>query len=709
MSNTILGNAFKAVADAIRAKGVTGTMSPLEMPAKVASIPSGGSSIKYGVDLDGMIGDVDANGVLQTPDPSQFSSTEIRSISDYALQYKFRKRPVTSVSLPNLTSIGNYGMQYAFYQDTALTTVDMSSVTRVEGRGLYSAFYGCYSLKTVYLSKLSSAGSSGLNYAFNGCTSLEIVDFSEATAVPTLSNINAFSNTNDTYRILVPPALYDSWIAANNWSNASIKPHIEKVGLRFKANTANSTIQLVKVGSAPNVSLEYSTDGGLTYSTYTVGDTIQLANVDDMVMFRAGSAGNARMASPGGWHYFIMTGSISAEGSVFYLLNKYGTVSSSVASHCFFNLFNGCSSLTSAPELPATVLGRQCYFGMFENCTSLTTAPELPATTLTDYCYTRMFKGCSSLNEIRIGYTGNFDSIYFGNWVNGVAASGTFYYAGSDTTTGASAIPTGWTVASWNYDGLTFTAEQAGSTIKLVKNSGAPDVTLDYTTDSTTWQNYTVGNTITLTNVGDKVGFIARTTNNTFGNNSNTSFNGWVGTGRLSVSGNINSLLDRNNYNTLVDISSRLRVFNWMFYNMTSLVSAEDLVLPSTTIGKFAYNNMFQDCTNMTKAPKDIAAVTISTTGDWPMAGMFKNTAITKSPHLHFTTTNTSNAYQEMFNGCSNLNEIKLDYTGNFGTGAFTNWVNGVAASGTFYYNGSYTGRGTNAIPNGWTITPFST
>ena len=56
MSNTILGNAFKAVADAIRARGVTGTMSPLEMPSKVASISTG---FKYGVDIDNMIGDVD--------------------------------------------------------------------------------------------------------------------------------------------------------------------------------------------------------------------------------------------------------------------------------------------------------------------------------------------------------------------------------------------------------------------------------------------------------------------------------------------------------------------------------------------------------------------------------------------------------------------------------------------------------------------------
>lgn len=52
------------------------------------------------------------------------------------------------------------------------------------------------------------------------------MDFSDATAVPALSNTNAFSNTNSTYKIVVPDALYDSWRAATNWSNANIKPHI---------------------------------------------------------------------------------------------------------------------------------------------------------------------------------------------------------------------------------------------------------------------------------------------------------------------------------------------------------------------------------------------------------------------------------------------------------------------------------------------------
>ena len=70
----------------------------------------------------------------------------------------------------------------------------------------------------------------------------------------------------------------------------------------------------------------------------------------------------------------------------------------SLASFCYFSMFEGCTSLTTAPkELPATSLAGFCYYCMFYNCTSLTTAPELPATSLAIYCYWSMFTGCTSL------------------------------------------------------------------------------------------------------------------------------------------------------------------------------------------------------------------------------------------------------------------------------------------------------------------------
>jgi hypothetical protein len=52
---------------------------------------------------------------------------------------------------------------------------------------------------------------------------------------------------------------------------------------------------------------------------------------------------------------------------------------------------------------------------------------------------------------------------------------------------------------------LCFTANTAGSTVKLIKNGNPTAVTLETSTDGSNWSTYTFGSTITLSNIGDKV------------------------------------------------------------------------------------------------------------------------------------------------------------------------------------------------------------
>ena len=66
---------------------------------------------------------------------------------------------------------------------------------------------------------------------------------------------------------------------------------------------------------------------------------------------------------------------------------------------CYSFMFSGCTSLVKAPDLPAPELTESCYESMFSNCYSLTVKPELPATKLADYCYSWMFNGCTSLKD----------------------------------------------------------------------------------------------------------------------------------------------------------------------------------------------------------------------------------------------------------------------------------------------------------------------
>lgn len=159
-----------------------------------------------------------------------------------------------SVDLSSLTTIGTQGLRISFDECSSLTSIDVSSVTSVSGeQGLYcfvkacsslqsldlgnlesangsesmtAIARNCTSLKSVNLKKLSSVGTNGLNQAFDGCTALEVVDFSEATDVPSITS-STFSNTNSTFQIVVPDALYSTWIAATNWS--SLASQIVKV------------------------------------------------------------------------------------------------------------------------------------------------------------------------------------------------------------------------------------------------------------------------------------------------------------------------------------------------------------------------------------------------------------------------------------------------------------------------------------------------
>lgn len=224
--------------------------------------------------------------------------------------------------------------------------------------------------------------------------------------------------------------------------------------LCFTAETANSTVRLDKAGSPNAISLETSTDG-TTWTDYgwtgSSGDTLTLTNIGDKVYMRAKTE-NSIIASASPYYKFVGTGSFGASGNIQSLL-KADCSRTDVPENCYRNMFNGCTSLTTAPSLPATTLASYCYSNMFFNCTSLTSAPTLPATTLADACYALMFYGCSNLNSITLGYTGNFASAptnAFSNWVSGVASKGTFYYNGSDTTRGASAIPNNWTITPFS-------------------------------------------------------------------------------------------------------------------------------------------------------------------------------------------------------------------------------------------------------------------
>ena len=189
-----------------------------------------------------------------------------------------------------------------------------------------------------------------------------------------------------------------------NWNGGKV-PQPEKPDL--DTFDPNVPFCIENVGDVP-ASIQYNTKNTniriskdyKTWNGYTTGDSITLDPTDRVYIksdYVRDTETKPRFAFNGDGARLRARGNIASliYGTNDAYVNKY----TSTEEYCYYNMFNGCTSLTQAPELPATTLAARCYYHMFYNCTSLTQAPELPATTLAIYCYYWMFTGCTSLTK----------------------------------------------------------------------------------------------------------------------------------------------------------------------------------------------------------------------------------------------------------------------------------------------------------------------
>ena len=98
--------------------------------------------------------------------------------------------------------------------------------------------------------------------------------------------------------------------------------------------------------------------------------------------------------------------------------------------------------------LPATTLAAHCYNQMFTSCSNLITAPDLPATTLVEGCYMELFRGCGKINRVKAMFTNAPSEKYTNYWLTQTASTGTFVKNKNATwnVTGVYGVPRGWTI-----------------------------------------------------------------------------------------------------------------------------------------------------------------------------------------------------------------------------------------------------------------------
>ena len=147
-----------------------------------------------------------------------------------------------------------------------------------------------------------------------------------------------------------------------------------------------------------NGKLYCSTDAA-TWTEWT-GTEVNATEEGGIYALYFAGAGNTKISGGSPYKWTLNGSNISCTGNIESLLD-YETVAAgqhpALADSCYNSMFRDCTSLTTAPSLPATTLATRCYYSMFYGCTSLTTAPSLPATTLATHCYSYMFYGCTSL------------------------------------------------------------------------------------------------------------------------------------------------------------------------------------------------------------------------------------------------------------------------------------------------------------------------
>ena len=499
----------------------------------------------------------------------------------------------------------------------------------------------------------------------------------------------------------------------------------------------NNSIGL-KITALENLTISFSNDLKCNIRKYPEWQTYK---ADTELHISAGNSvifkGSLKPTQAGGIGTFTISGDFNVSGNILALINN------DICANAFKHLFQNCTDLIDASGLilPEDT-AESCYEGMFKGCTGLEAAPNLKATTLTANCYKEMFYGCSSLDIINIYSETPIGEDYTLNWVNGVAASGTFnkipYIIYS--VTGNNGIPSGWDVDTF-HELEYFTVESLtdNNTISMVKGPIAANISYSLNSGET-WTDITLSSGTTnfgTINTGDTIVFKG---NNIRLATAWDNYNHFNGSGNYKVYGNVMSLLYEDEFLNNSEFDSSVdNHLAGLFKGSTTLIDASNLILPALTLYYNSYNGMFRECTNLTAGPQlpatqagqecygsmfeacinlevapEINFVSLAQSCCKRMFCMDRSLKLTtpkmtKSPILRVATP-VQNCYEEMFKGNGNLNEITcLITTSNIQ--CTSNWVTNVG-NGTGVFKKSplksdWTYGTNSAVPVNWTIEDY--
>lgn len=191
-----------------------------------------------------------------------------------------------------------------------------------------------------------------------------------------------------------------------------------------------------------------------------------------------------------------------------------------------------------------------------------------------------------------------------------------------------------------------------------------------------------------------------------YGNSKNYSNTRIVSTDNMSLSGNIMSLVDEDNFDTITTMVGVS--FAGLFAGNTCGFEASSLLLPATTLSENCYSRMFAGCSKLSSTPTELPALTLA---PGCYSYMFEGCSqIPEAPHLPATEL-VDSCYLNMFYECSTLGIVTCLATTIKGTNCTKDWLYEVsnysldgAAKFTKAKDVDWWTRGSDGIPDGWDI-----
>ena len=430
--------------------------------------------------------------------------------------------------------------------------------------------------------------------------------------------------------------------------------------LTFTAEGAQ-TFKMTVEGSYTISGLEYSKNGE-EWNEVVAGEGVDFGGTNSTLRLRGTNPnGTAESFSNYSTITFTDASEVTCKGDIRTLLDyrNYATVATDQARFCY--LFKNCKALTTAPDLPATVLADYCYYGMFDMCENLVNAPALPAETLAGSCYQGMFKGCTNLSSVTMMASSDQIKNTFnccGNWLDGAGTgvtSRTLKVKNEEAykaLVNKSYLPGEWQkgVAGTTVEDtpcLTFTA--AGpQTFKMIV-SGGYDLSekFEYSVNGGEWNKVVADKEVPFGGTNGTLslrGTNLRGTGESVAKYSKITFTD--PSVKVTCTGDIRTLLNHANYKNVATNQAR---FFYLFENCEALTSAPDL--PAESIADHCYFSMFSGCKNLKSAPELPAKILKTGCYDKMFSGCV---SFETAPTLPAETL-AGFCYRSMFSGCKNL------------------------------------------------------